>query len=362
MKLYRESEGERRSGSRNIRNRSLSRGIINGGVFGLKTASNPSGKRNSKKAMTLKIINHNFKKCEKFLNRNELKLDRLAKSSLNVYSFDDQITRCNYSLGGLIEFRTGNLRKIFLITTKHGQDTYNDRNPLHFYCNLSSEAPKTFLKFFNELTKIELTKSRFDFFEISRQKFNFSNLEATNYKNDKILIFEVPERILYQINYADIPVINLDLYLGKNSDISPPEKNICFISHHFDFHSSDTYLDQNYNFVSNEIKDKLFQNYFENSHIETPVVNFGELIKFENSHPTLYFKSSLLYGGVGSLVYSVNNIKKPLGIILGYSKEIESSSSYNYSNNTILRFDNKDFLSNMEKYITNLCKFNVVSY
>ena len=179
------------------------------------------------------------------------KIEKISNSVIQMYAVDENLTKCYFSMGHLVELKLKDKSKIVLIThfealkdlLKNGvvDDGTDLSTNLHFYCAKINDD--SFLRFFEEITKIKCDEERKHFFLLGGLKQfelvnldinflflnlinninNFNNTISENNKN-KFLIFDAPQTIYERFDYNDFPVINLKTKNEVSKIISNKDK------------------------------------------------------------------------------------------------------------------------------------------
>ena len=280
-------------------------------------------------------------------NKNFSKLKSLSQSIFQFYSIDEDLTSCHYSVGNLIELSYMGLNKIFLISTFENSDAERI-----LFC--SNRRDHRFLKFFEETSQLINKKFRENLFISESNEYDICNLElnVSSYLQileefrqsvkiserdfellKKLLIIEVPIKILQETEYDSIPRLNLNCIELKNNYDSMKEKSVgcnpCVKESKIFFFANNYEIEKKKNFLLNSI--------IKNSNLDYSIGNLensGDVnviygVAKTSSEILCKFEATCFDNGVGNLIYKAQTKFKPIGINIGTAKNISNDNVEN---------------------------------
>jgi len=309
-------------------------------------------------------------------NKNFSKLKILSQSIFQFYSIDEDLTSCHYSVGNLLELSYMGFHKVVFISTFENNDL--DRK---LFC--SKRRDHSFLNFFQETSQMINKKFRENIFISESHNYDIYNLEINvpsyhkileEFKESvqiserdfellkKLLIIEVPLKILQEIEYDSIPRLNLYSRRGK---LENDYNNIMgkFVRYKTIAKESKIFFfAQNYEIEKQ--KNSLLNSIIKNSNLDFSIGNLensGDVnVIYGVAKPSREilgkFEATCFDNGVGNLIYRAHRKFKPVGINIGTAKNISTENV----ENVYLSLENEFVIKFLQKFLMRLCSEEIV--
>lgn len=278
-------------------------------------------------------IHHKFsflKRSKRHLRRNRLKILLLKQNTIQIWAVHKNFETVRNFLGTFILLKSNLTTKTIIISP--WKDHRNLKEFSFYFSTLSNEIDLTFfdkLKYYNSIDE----KRKYFISKISRslRHLDFSNVflelleKSNNNKLKNFMIFESP--FDYNLSINNMPKIDLNIQTFRR------DKEILLFSLPSSFKKKfRDNLTNKLSVYSEKHLEKIKQSLIYSKEF---LVNYGSILENQTSSKDekLKFEASIEYGGVGSLIYDINNLRHPLGLNLG--KDVDDDIFLNFDSEEI---------------------------
>lgn len=299
-----------------------------------------------KKKIIVKYYKEKFFSNYEIANRN--KISNIAKNSFSVYGINKNFSKIYCSMGSIIQISLHETKKLLLMSS------FNIENieDLYLFCS-PLEHQVNFLEFFFELSNFDSIEMKENFFKISMQKFLIHRLILNEsyfqilekLKIYDLVLFDLPDGIYPHLELSSLSQIDLKNDIKIINDIitekSYKKQELIILSTNFD------------NSMHHDMFEKVtIIKEIEKLSIKNKLcINLGEY--YPNNSKMNYFCSSASSGAVGSLIYSLKNLKNPIGLNVGYDKNVNKNKFISFNSKEIQNLF-KNLLFHSDKDTINL--------